>query len=98
MDRKYLHRYGKIALGVLGIIGVTALVLFLMGRIPYCECGYVKLWHGVVKSSENSQHLADFYTFSHIVHGFLFFGLLSFLKKHLTVKQRLLIALIIECL
>jgi hypothetical protein len=80
----------------LGVTAVAALILLFMGRTPICTCGYVKLWHGVVMSSENSQHLSDWYSPSHVIHGFLFFGILWFLARRLPIGVRLVIATIVE--
>ena len=77
-------------------LAATALTLLAMGRVPICTCGTVELWHGNVNNSGNSQHLSDWYSPSHVIHGFLFFWVLWALFPRLSFGWRLLIATLVE--
>lgn len=86
----------KYFLATVSALVVTALSQYSFGRILICKCGYIKLWQNEVWSSENSQHLTDWYTFSHIIHGFAFYYFGKLFKK-LTLFQTFILALVIEC-
>lgn len=84
--------------GIVGLIALMAIILHFEGRLTQCACGYIKLWHGLVVSSENSQHLFDWYTFTHIVHGLGIYVLLWLIdrKKKISFTRKLIIATGIE--
>ena len=79
------------------IMFVAAIAEHINGRIYICKCGFVKLWEGSVNSSGNSQQIADWYSLSHIIHGFIFYGFAQLLFRRWTLSAKLALATFIEC-
>lgn len=89
-------RVGWIIAAALGLLLLHAALLWWMGQPWIYQGGYVKLWHGTVVSDENSQHLTDWYSLSHVIHGVLFYALLAWLFPRWPIGARLLVAMGIE--
>lgn len=81
-----------------GVLLVAAIVLRVQGRLWICSCGYVAFWCGDINSPENSQQLFDPYTFTHVIHGFLFLALVYLMRPKWDASWKLVGALSLEAL
>ena len=86
----------RTAIAALVILAAAAAALLAMGRNPICTCGTVALWVGERDSPRTSQMLSDWYSFSHIVHGLIFYAALWLIARRWPVQGRFLVALVIE--
>ena len=91
-----MSRNFRAAFAAIAIVAVAAAVLLAMGRPPICTCGTVALWEPSAASARTSQMLADWYSPSHIVHGFLFYAGLWLVARRWPVERRFLAALLAE--
>jgi len=75
---------------------VTALVEHLQGRLWKCECPSF-IWTSNAWGSQTSQLFFDPYSFTHLLHGFMFAGVLVLLLRNLSRTWRFVMAIAIEC-
>jgi hypothetical protein len=78
------------------VLLVQAAALVALGQPSICTCGTIKLWWGIVQSAENSQHILDWYSASHVIHGFIFYGLAWLLLPRTSLLVRFALALLVE--
>ena len=81
-----------------GVLLASAIALRAQGRLWICSCGYVAFWCGDINSAGNSQHLLDPYTFTHVIHGFLFIALVQLLRPRWADSWKIAGALSLEAL
>ncbi|HEY8750804.1 MAG TPA: DUF2585 family protein [Tepidisphaeraceae bacterium] len=81
---------------IAGIMLLTAVIELAMGRLLISKSGHVRLW-AATNTSELSQQIADAYSFSHLIHGFLFYAVLWMIfRRRLPWINRLILAVIVE--
>jgi len=91
-----LHRYRWVLAAALGVCAAAAAIELWMGRLPFGPDGRIGLWEGDIWSSEQSQRFADPYTFSHMIHGMLFYAILWLVAPRTSVRARFIAAIMME--
>jgi hypothetical protein len=83
---------------IVAVLAATALLLHAQGRLWFCSCGYVLFWTGNAWSTDTSQHFSDPYSFTHVLHGFMFCWLLWLALPRWRLLWRLSLAISAEAL
>jgi uncharacterized protein DUF2585 len=83
-------------LAIVVVLVSTACQLRSQGRLWWCSCDYLLLWAGDPWSSDNSQHLLDPYSFTHVLHGVIFGWLILGLAPRLSWAWQLWLAVAVE--
>ena len=98
MKRSALLHSARTAIALAGMVVATGLIELLNGRSLLCRCNRVRLWAGAVRSPENSQQFADWYSLSHVVHGLLLYAAARLALPRRSIGARVFAAALIECI
>jgi hypothetical protein len=83
-------------LAVVFVLAAAAFLLRQQGRLWSCACGRLLFWTSDAWSADTSQHLFDPYSFTHVLHGVVFCGLLALLAPRVSWAWRLWLAVAAE--
>jgi hypothetical protein len=86
----------KSGIAIAAVLTIAAASLLAIGRTLICRCGHVALWHGEVQSDQNSQQLTDWYSFTHVVHGLIFYAAASTALRRWPLSAKLVMAVVLE--
>ncbi|MCA9052506.1 MAG: DUF2585 family protein [Planctomycetaceae bacterium] len=80
----------------LGLFPLTAVILWGLGRLWWCACGEWFLVTGDANGSHTSQHLLDPFSFTHVLHGFLFWWIVHYLVPGLVARWQMFTVMALE--
>src|SRR5215203_6404823 len=87
----------RLLIVAVGLVLLAMVVLLrAQGRSFLCACGQFAVWVGESCSSNTSQQLLDPYSFTHVLHGFLFFWLIALLFRRMPRGWQFWLALLLE--
>jgi len=84
------------AAGAIFLVSLQVMILHGFGQPLIAASGRILFWVSNPRSADTSQQLTDWYSFSHVIHGFVFFGLLRLIAPQLPLSARLLMAMAVE--
>lgn len=87
---------GRLVVALVAVMAVTVAGLRWSGRVWWCSCGALSPWVGDAWCAHTSQHLFDPYSFTHLLHGFLFCGILALAFPARSQSLHLLLTILIE--
>ena len=82
--------------GLLVFLIIMTVYLNAQGRLWFSASGDVLLWVGDAFSNENSQQLFDPYSFSHFLHGVIFFFILKYAFRNFSLESRFVASVMME--
>jgi hypothetical protein len=90
------HRWHADVAVTIGVVCVTALLEIAMGRTLTYRNGPIRPWVSDVDSDQNSQQVSDWYTFTHVIHGALFYGATHLAMAPASLGMRLVSTVALE--
>ncbi len=93
---KFFKKNSIAILGLVAVMALTGFIEYLSHRSLLGPDGMFGWWAGNIWGSENSQRVADAYSFSHLIHGMLFYAFLWLVARRVPAKYRFIMAVIME--
>lgn len=94
--KTFFQKYAYYILSTVIVCSIVAYFEYSSGRSVFGPDGRFGWWDGNIWGSENSQRVADAYSFSHIIHGILFYAFFWFVARKYPLKYRFLGSLLLE--